>query len=485
MLIYAVDLGTTNLKVVLYDQELCRLGSASSPAVYFRDDTKVEFEPTELFTKLIGLMHECAKKVLHANNEHAIIAITGQAESIVLVDKKGAPVRMGMSWLDNRAEAEALEMTYSFDTSEAFSTTGQPFPTSTWPAAKIRWLAAHEPESLKSTKWLLMIKDYVIYRFSGLRTGEVTTRGFTYFYNVNQRTYWDEMLDYIHISSECLPEIVSSGMNLGKVLPELNSILPPALSYQINSGALDHFAAMVGTDSYLTGVVSESAGSVLSLSELVTDWTFDSKRKVSFHNGLRDNEVILFNCADSGGIVFDWFRREGLGGMNFEAVEEALTHRLHRNAPIFLPYLTGVNPPEYSLRARGAFLDLELSHDRFDMAYAVQEGTSHLLRRNLEYMWSTPIKKIVSTGGGTASSFWNQLKADICGVDVVVPDEKEATCRGAAVLALVASNHLKGISEAKDLHQPPTRVFQASKDSQRELRYKLFESYLEKIYGGE
>ena len=66
------------------------------------------------------------------------------------------------------------------------------------------------------------------------------------------------------------------------------------------------------------------------------------------------------------------------------------------------------------------------------MAYAVEEGVAHLLRRNVEYMAPGSLHQIVSTGGGSASPFWNQLKAVVCGVDVIVPDEQEATCRGAA-----------------------------------------------------
>jgi len=147
-----------------------------------------------------------------------------------------------------------------------------------------------------------------------------------------------------------------------------------------------------------------------------------------------------------------------------------------------LPYLTGINPPDYLANARGAFLGLELGHDQVDLAFAVEEGIAHLLRRNVEYIAPHSVHEIVSTGGGAASPFWNQLKADVCGVDVVVPDEHEATCRGAAVLSLVAAGALGSLDDADDLHRPSTVRYRPSSSHNQEARYALFDNYLQRLF---
>ena len=148
--------------------------------------------------------------------------------------------------------------------------------------------------------------------------------------------------------------IVNAGQNVGPVVAEVLDRLPPAASYRVNAGALDHFCAMVGTGSYAHGVVSESAGTVLSLSMLARSWTFDPARRVSFHAGLRPGEILLFTGADSGGVVLDWFRGTALGSMRYEELEDLLQSRRSADAPIFLPYLTGVNPPDYSATRQGS-----------------------------------------------------------------------------------------------------------------------------------
>ncbi|MCU1529295.1 MAG: hypothetical protein JWP75_3058 [Frondihabitans sp.] len=484
MLVYAVDVGTTNVKVVLYDDRLRRLATASERAIYTRGGSHVEFDPVALFDVIVGLIRQCASGIQGTSDHEAVIALSGQAESLVLTDDDGVPVRPGLSWLDERATQEAVELTEHFDNDQAFAITGEPFPSPTWPAAKLRWLRRHEPTTLAEARHILMVKDDLVRRFTGEPFGEATTRGFTYFWNVIKGTYWDEMLAFCGVPDDSLPAVVAPGADLGSVSREVSDRLPAARGYRVNAGALDHFAAMVGTGSYRAGIVSESAGTVLSLSMLTSDWGFDSQRKVSFHSGLGAGDTIVFNGADSGGVVLEWFRQEGLAGMGFEELEERLGARSLRDAPMFLPYLTGVNPPDYFTEARGAFLGLDLGHDRIDMAYAVEEGVAHLLRRNVDYLAPESAREIVSTGGGAASPFWNQLKADVCGVEVLVPDEHEATCRGAAVLALVAAGALDHIDQATELHQPSTARYRPHHSHARDERYRLFEDYQERLFRG-
>jgi sugar (pentulose or hexulose) kinase len=482
MLVYAVDVGTTNLKVVLYDDQLRRRATASTPADYARDGVRVEFDPEQLFLSVLDLIGRCATRADVRGRDEAVIAVTGQAESLVLVDRHDMPVRAGMSWLDDRAVEEAAELGARFGADEAFAVTGEPFPSATWPAAKLRWLGRYEPEAMTSTHSVLMVKDYLILRLTGAAVGEVSTRGFSYLWDVRAGDYWEAMTDFCSVPAGSLPPVVAAGTDLGRVPQAIADRLPPAARYRVNIGALDHFCAMVGTGSYSDGSVSESAGTVLSLSLLARDWQFDPERKVSFHAGLRAGDTVLFNGVDGGGAALEWFRVQGLGGMPYPELEGLLRSREHRNPPIFLPYLTGINPPDYFSDAKGAFLDLDLSHDRVDMAYAVEEGIAHLLRRNVEYFSETPAQEIVSTGGGAASAFWNQLKSDICGVDVVVPHELEATCRGAAILALVATGHLDGFGSATRLNAPPSVRYRPSGGRRRQERYDRFDDYLRRLF---
>src|ERR1700677_3364781 len=111
MLIYAVDLGTTNLKVALYDECLRRLALASKAVVYDTGEGRVEFDPLAIVADVIDLIGQCAgPSGIETRPHRAVIVLTGQAESLVLARGDMAPVRPGISWLDSRASRESAEI---------------------------------------------------------------------------------------------------------------------------------------------------------------------------------------------------------------------------------------------------------------------------------------------------------------------------------------------------------------------------------------
>ncbi|WP_053351760.1 FGGY-family carbohydrate kinase [Leucobacter musarum] len=484
MLVYAVDLGTTNLKVVLYDERARQLAVSRRPMDYRRDGSTVEFDPEAVFDTVLALITECARQAGPPADSRAAISLTGQAEATVLTGADDRSLVPGLSWMDERATQEAEEIAARFSAAEAFAITGQPEASATWPAAKLRWFAKHRPEVLRTTRRVLMIKDYVLLRLTGSTVGEETTRGFTYWTDVREGAYWGEMLTFCGVDPDQLPPIVPAGTDIGPVLPEVVAHLPAATSYTVNAGALDHFSALLGLGAYDAGTVGVSAGTVLALSRLATDWTFDAQHRVSFHAGLRSDDIVQFSCADSGGISLEWFRERIAGGISYGDLEPQLSSRDRTDAPLFLPYLTGINPPDFNSDARGAFVDLQVQHDRADLAFAVMEGVAHLLRRNIEDLAvdGQTIDRMVSAGGGTSSDFWNQLKADACGITLAVAEEPEDACRGAALLALVAAGYTPAIDALTSFSTPNVRSFVPSDSAHRSQRYEQFEAALGCLY---
>ena len=460
---------------------------ASARADYLGTAPAVEFDPEGLFNQMLGLIRSCAhESAVATGRQPAAIVLTGQAESLVLADSSGRPVHPGISWLDGRSAAEAEELREHFGSDQAFAVTGQPVITTTLPATKLLWFRRNNPRLLERAAHVLMLKDYMQLRLTGQAGGELSTRAFTYLLDLRSAGYWDEMIDFCGVRRDQLPDLIAPGSDAGPVLPAVADALPPASHWTVNVGALDHFASMVGTGSYRPGVVSESAGTVLSLSVLLDGATFDPAVRASYHRGVRDGDMVLFDCCDSGGICLDWFTEVSGAGAPLPELDAAIEARPPgRDAPLFLPHLTGVIPPDYLPGARGAFIDLSLGTSGADLAYAVMEGVAHLLRSNIEFCSKAvgPVTQMVSTGGGTASRFWTQLKADICDVWLTVPQEPEATCRGAAVLGLVGAGLLDDISDASQLAPAGSASFQPSHNSRHDQRYARYRTVLRELYG--
>jgi sugar (pentulose or hexulose) kinase len=486
MLVYAVDLGTTNLKVALYDQNARLLALKISRLNYARKGDRVEFDPDQWFDQIILLTNACyAESGIDSRNEDVVISLTGQAESVVLVDRSLKVLRPGISWLDTRSAAECIEISDRFDSVESFRITGQPHVTSTWPATKLRWLKRHEPETLDAAAHILMLKDFIQMKFTGEILGELSTRAFLFFFDINTADYWDSMMTFCGVHREQMPALVNPGTDIGSVLGSIKSRLPQAAKYSVNVGTLDHFASMIGTGSYRPGVASESAGTVLSLSVVLDDYSGNYEPIASYHRGARGSDYVLFDICDSGGVCLDWYMKVSASHIATQSLDERLAGQDFKSAPIFLPYLIGVNPPDNNKAARGAFVDLTLAHDQTDILYSVIEGVAHLLRRNVEYCQTIipNLTSLVSTGGGAESEFWTQLKADTSNCQIFVPSDKEATCRGAAIIGLAARGFVDDYGNLAESLRAPMREYVPVHSDGREERYGRFLEAVERLYG--
>jgi xylulokinase len=117
---------------------------------------------------------------------------------------------------------------------------------------------------------------------------------------------------------------------------------------------------------------------------------------------------------------------------------------------VFLPYLTGERTPYPDPTARGAFVGLSLVHGRGHLVRAVMEGVAFGLRDSFEIIRAMGIEttQVRATGGGAASRLWNQILADVLGVEVVVMNITEGAAYGAALLAGVGAGLFPTIDTA-------------------------------------
>ncbi|MEN6339205.1 MAG: FGGY-family carbohydrate kinase, partial [Clostridiaceae bacterium] len=143
---------------------------------------------------------------------------------------------------------------------------------------------------------------------------------------------------------------------------------------------------------------------------------------------------------------------------------------------LFLPYIVGTNAPEFDLDACGMFYGLRSKHDAFDLALAVMEGVAHLLKKNCDMILNsgTHIERIIATGGGAKSALWCQLQADITGIPVSIPAEKEAACLGAAMIGAVCAGVYADVSEAASAAVRLEANFAPHADEQNERKHRQF-----------
>jgi len=106
-----------------------------------------------------------------------------------------------------------------------------------------------------------------------------------------------------------------------------------------------------------------------------------------------------------------------------------------------LPHFSGAGTPLVDVRSRAAILGITFATTQAQIAKAILEGLTYELRTNLELLRDAGIKldKLHAVGGGARSKMWLQMKADICQIQLRLPEITEAACLGAAILAAVGA----------------------------------------------
>ncbi len=441
-----VDLGSTNIKAALYDKELKLVDRKSRPVTYIRENGFVEFDTVEYCSILVDLLAQMLREhEVHTVNQ---IAFTGQAESLVVLDREGKPLMNAISWMDERSVEECAVLSEQFTRAECEEVTGQQAVLPTWPATKILWLQNHQPEIYEKAAVYMLLKDYVVYYLTGVMLSDMSIATFSFYFDIYNKCYWKKMLSAIGISEAQLPALAEPCTVAGSLKPEFMTALGLIGQTDINIGTLDHFTGMIGTGNIAPGGITLSTGTVMAMTAMAEE-PVARDTGIAMHYGFRPDTHIMLPVVESGGVSLEWFRRTCMPDVDYDKMNEILAER-GGNGLIFLPYLVGTNAPEFDADATGVFWGLRQEHDVYDMAHAVMEGVAFVLRKNCEAITEkgTKLKSIIATGGGAKSDIWCQLQADITGLPILVPEEKEAACLGAAIIAAVADGAIADLETA-------------------------------------
>ena len=467
-----IDLGSTNMKVAIYEKDFRLIDRRSRPVSYIRDHVYVEFDAWAYCQDLIELLTQ----MLRDNGITAIdeMAFTGQAESLVVLGSDGMPLMNAISWMDERSAAECEELADQFSQEVCEAVTGQMAVLPTWPATKVLWLKRNRPEVYANAATYMLLKDYIVFCLTGVKKADMSIATFSFWFDIYNKVYWKEMLEAIGISEKQLPALTEPCSVAGTLLPEVAAILGVNADAKVNVGTLDHFAGMVGTGNIQPGGITLSTGTVMALATMCAQ-PAPRNCGIAMHYGFLPDTYVMLPVAESGGVSLEWFRRSCMGGMDYDQMNRELALR-QPNELLFLPYLVGTNAPEFDSQSNGVFWGLRQVHDAIDMAAAVMEGVSFVLRKNCEHIAKNGLVPIyiIATGGGAKSPIWCQLQADITGLPVRIPKEKEAACLGAAMIAAVSAGRFADFVEAAGYCVEMTHQYDPNPTEHLERKYCRF-----------
>lgn len=461
-LILGIDLGTTSVKTAIFDTAGTRIASATkeytllTPAAGF-----VEAVPNIYMDSVLSCMEHMRQ---HANADTTLvryISFSVQGETLCFLDHAGKPLRNVIVWMDNRAGKQAEDMRAEFGDDLCYRITGQVSFEACWPAPKIQWVRENEPDVFRKTAHILLLEDYIIYQLTGKYVAEGSLLTSTLYWDITTKKYWPEMLAYLGVQEEMLPEIRESGEPVGAILPEMAEKLHVSADALVCTGCLDQVAGAIGVGNISPGIFSENIGAALAVCVPTEKITYDPNRQMPVHY-FAIPDTYMMHTFTTGGMCLRWFRdvfcadeisvgqQSGMDPYDLMS-REAATVPAGSDGMICLPHLQGSMAPDVNLDAKAVFYGATLQHKKTHFIRSIMESVGYIICRNLEAIdeMGLEVHEIRSMGGGSKSDVWNQIKADITGKKLsLTPMSQDIACLGAAILAGVAGGIFPSVADA-------------------------------------
>lgn len=373
---------------------------------------------------------------LNAENADAI-GLTGQMHGSVFLDRDGNVIRPALLWCDQRTTKECAEIEEKVGPEKLRQITGNPALTG-FQLPKILWLRNNEPEAFARLAKVLLPKDFIRYRMTGVMATEVSDASGVGALDVRARNWSQEVFEALDLDPGLFPEVFESA----EASSRWNGI-------PVAGGGGDQAAAAVGTGAVVPGITSISLGTsgvCFSAMDQLPTGQADAVHDFCHATGKWHRMGVMLSC---GGSV-RWARDVFYPGEGYENLnQEAASVEPGSEGLIFAPFLAGERCPVVDPFIRGSFAGIGMNHTRGHFARSVLEGVTFGLRQCLDLMTGGEKSRVVRvTGGGVKSQLWLTILSDVFECECELLETDEGPAFGAALLGGLSAGVWQDLNEA-------------------------------------
>ncbi len=445
MLYVGIDLGTSAVKLLLMDEKgtIQKIVSKEYP-LFFPHPGWSEQNPEDWYAQTMAGLKELLAEA--DKSQVAGISFGGQMHGLVILDEEDHVIRPAILWNDGRTyeECDYLNQVIGKEKLSAYtaniSFTG-------FTAPKILWVKNKEPENFAKIKKIMLPKDYIAYKLTGVHCTDVSDASGMLIFDVKNRCWSKEMCEICGVKEEQLAKVYESYEAVGTVLPEIAGELGIGNGVKVAAGAGDNAAAAVGTGTVGDGMCNISLGT--SGTVFISSKNFGVDKFNALHSFAHaDGHYHLMGCMLSAASCNKWWMDDIIGTKEY-AQEQQEISKLGENKVFFLPYLMGERSPHNNPNARGTFIGMTMDTTRADLTQAVLEGVAFALRDSFEVAKELGIKieRTKICGGGAKSPLWKKIIANVLNIKVDVLESEEGPSMGGAMLAAVACGEYGSVEE--------------------------------------
>jgi xylulokinase len=367
------------------------------------------------------------------------VGLSGQMHGLVLLDDADRVLRPAILWNDQRTGAECAEIEERLGLERLIALTGNRALTG-FTAPKLLWVRRHEPQVYRRIARVLLPKDYVRLRLTGVAATDVADASGTLLFDVAVRRWSDEMLAALEVPAEWLPPALES--------PEVSG--RTAAGVPVAAGAGDQAAGALGVGIDRPGRLSAVLGTSGVVFAALPEYAADPEARVHvFCHAVPDGWHAMGVMLSAAGSLA-WLHERVTPEPYERLLNEATRWPPGTEGLLFAPYLAGERTPHADPDARGAFVGLSLRHDRGALVRAVLEGVAFGLRDSLDLLVALGLSPEAArvSGGGARSELWLRIVASVLGLPLERTAVEEGAAFGAALLGGVAGGVFANAEEA-------------------------------------
>ncbi len=454
--ILTLDEGTTSARAIIFDNcgNVVSVAQNEFTQIY-PTPGHVEHDPIEILSAQYSAITECIIKSGISANNISCVGITNQRETVVVWNKfTGEPVYNAIVWQCRRTAPLCKELKAQGFEDYIKNTTGLKID-AYFSASKIKWIldnvdgareAANRGELIFGT-----IDTWLMWKLSNgkIHSTDETNASRTMLYDIHNMCWDEKLLKVFDIPKNMLPTVQKSGSNFGDI-----DIMGARLS--VCGVAGDQQSALFGQQCVNKGDIKNTYGTGCFL--LMNT----GENAISSQNGLittvaatiqnTPTQYALEGSVFIGGAVIQWLRDE-MNLIETAAQSEELALSVPDSAGVYIvPAFAGLGAPYWDMYARGTICGLTRGAGRSHIVRAALESIAYQTNDLIHAMKNdsgTTVTSIKADGGAAKNKFLMQFQADISDVNVICPENTEATALGVAILAGITSGIINNTSSIK------------------------------------
>ena len=329
-----IDLGTSAVKLLLMaaDGSIKNIVSKEYP-LSFPHPGWSEQSPEDWWNAVTAGVKELVAGV--DASEVAGISFGGQMHGLVILDENDQVIRPAILWNDGRTTKETnyLNDVIGKDKLSAYTAN---IAFAGFTAPKILWVKENEPENFNKIAKIMLPKDYIAYRMTGVHSCDYSDASGMLLMDVKNKCWSKEMMDICSVKEEQLPKLFESFEITGTLKDDVAKEIGLTSSCKIAAGAGDNAAAAVGTGTVGDGGCNISLGTSGTI--FISSKNFGVDRFNALHAFAHaDGNYHLMGCMLSAASCNKWWMDEIIGTKDYPAEQKNIT-KLGENNVYYLPY---------------------------------------------------------------------------------------------------------------------------------------------------